>query len=81
MPQPLGGIISWRLRVILPPAPALPRRGAFAKGSVPHVDGVTVLRLRRPIRLSPLASSFREAFPPHYFPTALHIHRGVSRVR
>jgi len=68
MPQPLGGIISWRLRVILPPAPALPRRGAFAKGSVPHVDGGTVLRLRRPIRLSSQASGCRPGSPPSSSP-------------
>jgi hypothetical protein len=79
--SPLTGIISLRIRVSLPHAPALPRLGAFAKGSLPRVDGVTVLRLLCPVRLSPLASSFREAFPPHDFPTALHIHRGVSRVR
>src|SRR5712691_2761459 len=32
--SPLTGIISWRMRVWLPPAPALPRRGAFAMGNV-----------------------------------------------
>jgi hypothetical protein len=54
--RPCAGIISWRLRVSLPQAPARPRLRAFAKGRMPRVDGVPVLRLRRPIRLSPLAS-------------------------
>src|SRR6266849_8201681 len=39
------------------------------------------LQLLCPIRLSPGASSFRQAFPPHYFPTALPISRGLSRVQ
>src|SRR5262249_29556848 len=37
-------------------------------------------RLLCPIRLSPRTSSFRETLPSHYFPTALGIPRGVSRV-
>jgi len=57
------------------------RLGAFAMGTHPRVHGFPVRRLLCPIRLSPGASSFRETFPSHYFPTALHIPRGVSRVR
>jgi hypothetical protein len=56
------------------------RLGAFAMGKIPRVDSFPVLRLLCPIRLSPRASSFRETFPSHYFPTALRIPRGVSRV-
>ena len=56
------------------------RRGAFALGPCPCVDGVPVRRLLCPLRLSPGASSLREAFPPHSCPTALRIPRGVSRV-
>ena len=69
--SPFAGIISWRIRVELPHAPALPRLGAFAKGSVPHVDGVTVLRLLRPIRHSSQASGFRPGSPPSYCPPPL----------
>src|SRR3989442_1373172 len=36
--------------------PYFQRLGAFAKGSIPRVDGVTVLRLLRPIRHSSQAS-------------------------
>ena len=56
------------------------RLGAFASSPHPGVHGFPVRRLLCPIRLSPEASSFREAFPPHYFPTALNILRGASRV-
>ena len=79
--QPMFGLISLRIRVILPHAPELPRLGAFAISPHPGVHGFPVRRLLCPIRLSPGASSFRETFPPHYFPTALPIPRGVSRVR
>ena len=56
------------------------RLGAFAMGTLPRVPGFPVCRLLCPIRLSSQASSLRETLPPHYFPTALCIHRGVSRV-
>src|SRR4029450_11470378 len=56
------------------------RLGAFAMSPHPRVDSVPVLRLLCPIRLSPQVSSFRETLPSHYFPTALGIPRGVSRV-
>jgi hypothetical protein len=56
------------------------RLGAFAMGTPPRVHGFPGLRLLCPIRLSSGASTFREAFPPHSFPTALHIPSGVSRV-
>jgi hypothetical protein len=56
------------------------RLGAFAMGTHPRVHGFPVRRLLCPIRLSPGASSLRETFPSHYFPTALAIPRGVSRV-
>jgi hypothetical protein len=49
------------------------RLGAFAMGTSPRVHGFPVLRLLCPIRLSSVALRFREAFPPRYFPTALHI--------
>ena len=65
----------------VPLFPSSQRLGAFAVSPHPGVHGFPVLRLRCPIRLSPVASRIREAFPPHYFPTALLIHRGVSRVR
>jgi len=55
--------------------------GAFAMGPHPRVHGFPGLRLLCPIRLSAVASRFREAFPPHSFPTALRIHSAVSRVR
>jgi hypothetical protein len=57
------------------------RLGAFAMGTHPRVHGFPVRRLLCPIRLSPGVSTFRETFPSHYFPTALDIPRGVSRVR
>jgi hypothetical protein len=57
------------------------RRGACAMGPHPRVDGLPVRRLLCPIRRSPRASSVRETLPPHSFPTALDIQRGVSRVR
>jgi len=69
--SPCAGIISLRIRVELPHAPALPRLGAFAKGSVPHVDGVTVLRLLRPIRHFPRALEFRPGSPLSYCPPSL----------
>src|SRR5215467_8981244 len=56
------------------PFPFLQLRSAFPADSFP------VLGLLCPIRLSPWASNFRETLPSHYFPTALHIPRGVSRV-
>ena len=64
----------------VPLFPSSQRLGAFALSPHPGVRGFPTLRLRCPIRLSSLASRFREAFPPHSFPTALGIHRGVSRV-
>ncbi len=69
--SPFTGLISWRIRVELPHAPALPRRGAFAMGIPPRVHSFPVFRLLCPFRLSPMASSFRKAFPPHYFPLLL----------
>jgi len=65
------GIISLRMRVILPHALELPRLGAFAEGRMPHVDGVTVLRLLRPIRHSSQASGFRPGSPPSSCPPPL----------
>ena len=56
------------------------RLGAFAMGTHPRVHGFPVRRLLCPLRLSPGASSMRETFPSHSFPTALTIPRGVSRV-
>ena len=64
----------------VPLFPSFHRLGAFAISPHPGVHGFPVRRLLCPIRLSPETSSFREAFPPHYFPTALGIPRGVSRV-
>ena len=64
----------------VPLFPSSQRLGAFAISPHPGVHGFPVRRLLCPIRLSPEASSFREAFPPHYFPTALGILRGASRV-
>ncbi len=55
------------------------RLGACAVSPHPGVHGFPVRGLLCPIRLSPLALSFRATFPSHYFPTALNIHRGVSR--
>ena len=43
--------------------PSFQRRGAFAKGSMPRVDGVTVLRLLRPIRHFPRSSEFPPGSP------------------
>ena len=68
MTHPMYGMISLRIRVILPHAPALPRLGAFAMGSIPRVDGVTVRRLRRPIRHSSQASGCRPGSPPSSCP-------------
>ena len=56
------------------------RLGAFAVSPHPSVRGFPTCRLLCPIRLSPRTSSFRETLPSHYFPTALGIPRGVSRV-
>ena len=64
----------------VPVFPSSHRRGAFAIRPPPGVPSFPGFRLLCPIRLSSLASSFREVFPPHSFPTALHLHRGVSRV-
>ena len=50
-------------------------------GGLPVYTACPVRRLLCPIRLSPGASRIREAFPPHSFPTALPICRGVSRVQ
>src|SRR5713226_9310448 len=61
--------------------PSSQRRGAFAVSPHPGVHGFPVLRLLCPIRLSPGAASFRQAFPPHSFPTALPISRGISRIQ
>ena len=44
--------------------------GAFAMGSRPRVDGVTVLRLRRPIRHLLGTLAFRPGSPPSYCPLA-----------
>ena len=72
---------AYSLRVHWGPLfPSSHRRGAFAGSPHPGVRGFPTLRLLWPIRLSSLASSLREALPPHYFPTALRLHRGVSRV-
>ena len=64
----------------VPVFPSAHRLGAFAISPHPGVPSFPGCRLLCPIRLSSLASSFREAFPPHYFSTALPLHRGVSRV-
>ena len=56
------------------------RLGSFAMGTTPRVHSFPVFRLLCPFRLSPRASRCREAFPPHYFPTALDIPQGVCRV-
>ena len=66
--SPLTGIISWRIRVSLPHAPALPRLGAFAMGNIPRVSGFPGLRLLRPIRHFPRALEFRPGSPPSYCP-------------
>jgi len=71
-----------RLRVHwVPLFPSSQRRGAFAISPHPGVPSFPGCRLLCPIRLSSLASSFRETFPSHDFPAALGIHRGVSRVQ
>jgi hypothetical protein len=64
----------------VPLLPSFPRRGAFASSPHPGVHGFPVRRLLCPIQLSPEPSSFREACPPHDFPTALRLRRGASRV-
>jgi hypothetical protein len=64
----------------VPLVPSSQRLGAFAISPHPGVHGFPVRRLLYPIRLPSEASSFCEAFPPHYFPTALSIRRGASRV-
>ena len=64
----------------VPLVPSSHRLGAFAISPHPGVHGFPVRRLLCPIRLSPEASSLREAFPPHSFPTALNMLRGASRV-
>jgi hypothetical protein len=64
----------------VPLFPSSHRLGAFALSPHPGVHGFPVRRLLCPIRLSPEASSFREALPPHDFPTALGIRRGTFRV-
>jgi hypothetical protein len=70
-----------RLRVHwVPLFPSSQRRGAFALSPHPGVHGFPVRRLLCPIRPSPRASSMRETFPSHDFPTALGIPREVSRV-
>jgi hypothetical protein len=61
--------------------PVFPKARGLRRQSHPGVLSFPGFRLLCPIRLSPLASSIHEAFPPHYFPTALGIHRGVSRVQ
>ena len=66
--HPMYGIISWRIRVWLPHAPALPRLGAFAMGKIPRVSGFPGLRLLRPIRHSSQASGCRPGAPPSYCP-------------
>ena len=63
IPQPMFGIISLRIRVILPHAPELPRLGAFAMGPHPRVDGFPVRRLRRPIRHLPGPWHFVRGLP------------------
>ena len=67
--------VPWR-----PLLPSSHRRGAFAIRPHPGVPSFPGFGLLGPLRLSSLASRLREAFPPHSFPTALRIHRGVSRV-
>jgi hypothetical protein len=48
--------------------PYFQRLGAFAKGNIPRVDGVTVRRLLRPIRHFPRSSEFHPGSPPSYCP-------------
>ena len=76
---PAYTVNSLRVRWI-PLLQSFRRLGAFAMGTPPRVHGFPVRRLLCPFRLSSVASNFRETFPPHYFPTALHIPTGVSRV-
>jgi hypothetical protein len=60
--------------------PYFQRLGAFAMGSLPRVDGVTVRRLLCPIRLFVRALAFRWGLPC-LRPTRLIIPHEVSRVR
>ncbi len=60
--------------------PYFQRLGAFAMGSLPRVDGVTVRRLLCPIRLFVRALAFRWGLPC-LLPTRLIIPHEVSRVR
>jgi hypothetical protein len=64
----------------VPWLPSSQRRGAFALRPHPGVHSLLVRRLLCPLRLSPEASSCREACPPHSCPTARGILRGASRV-
>src|SRR5262249_34862369 len=64
----------------VPLFPSFQRLGAFALSPHPGVRGFPTLRLLCPIRLSPMPSGFRWTSPSSYFPTALTIHRGLSRV-
>jgi hypothetical protein len=71
----------YRLRVHgVPVVPSSHRLGAFASRPPPGVHGLPVRRLRGPLRLSPEASSCREALPPHDVPPALGLRSGASRV-
>jgi hypothetical protein len=70
----------WRVRWG-PWFPSFRRLGACAMGTPPRVHGFPGLRLLCPIRLSSLAANFREALPPPYFPPALPLPRGGSRVQ
>ena len=60
--------------------PYFQRLGAFAMGTTPRVDGVTVLRLLCPIRLSVRPLAFRWGLP-YLLPTRLDIPHEVSRVQ
>ena len=63
-----------------PVFPSAQRRGACAVRPHTRVRGLPTRRLLCPIRLASVASSCRAAFPPHDFPTALRLPRGISRV-